>query len=201
MTVTMQSTAVLVPETSENGWIPGNRGIWVGITCELIEFTLMFVVYFMARWYYPEVFSESLGRLSTGAGLTITLCMLSSSASLATSVVLIRQGHVQGSRYALWLGLLLALCYPIAKVWEIRWNLAHGIDGDAGIFFGVYYYLTFNHLVHAGWGILGMVWCVVRHGLNGYSEDDHAGLEALACYWHATDMVWLIIFSLFYVLA
>ncbi|MGE5493438.1 MAG: cytochrome c oxidase subunit 3 family protein, partial [Actinomycetota bacterium] len=29
--------------------IPGNKGIWVGISCEMVEFTVMFVIYFVAR--------------------------------------------------------------------------------------------------------------------------------------------------------
>mgnify|MGYP003605576026 FL=1 len=91
--------------------------------------------------------------------------------------------------------------FPIAKYFEIQWNLANGINGESGIFFTVYYYLTFNHLVHATWGILGILWVLARHLFGGYSPEDYAGLEALACYWHATDIIWLVIFPFFYVLA
>ena len=98
-------------------------------------------------------------------------------------------------------GLLVALGYPVVKYLEIRWNLAHDINGGSGIFFTVYYYLTFNHLVHAVWGILGIFWVLARLLFQGYSAKDYSGLEALASYWHATDIIWLIIFPLFYVLA
>ena len=84
---------------------------------------------------------------------------------------------------------------------EIDWNLAHGINGESGIFFTVYYYLTFNHLVHATWGILGILWVLTRHSFGIYTADEHSGLEALASYWHATDIIWLVIFPFFYVLA
>ena len=53
-------------------------------------------------------------------------------------------------------GLVVALGYAVAKYLEIQWNLANGINGESGIFFTVYYYLTFNHLVHVSWGLLGM---------------------------------------------
>ena len=33
-----------------------------------------------------------------------------------------------------------------------------------------------------------------------YTAEDYSGLEALACYWHATDIIWLVIFPFFYVL-
>lgn len=181
--------------------IPGNKGIWVGITCELVEFSLMFLVYFIARAHHPDAFHEGTTRLSRVAGTAITVLMVTSSYFIARSVVSMRSGQRERSRRWLVAGLLVALGYPVAKTFEILWNLDHGVVASAGIFVGAYYYLTLNHLVHASWGILGMLWVLGRHLANAYSAEDHVGLEALASYWHATDIIWLSIFSLFYVLA
>jgi cytochrome c oxidase subunit 3 len=199
----MTANAAVLPaaDLRETGRIPGNKGIWVGITCELVEFTVMFVIYFIARAHYPEAFHEGAERLNRTAGTVITLLMVTSSYFIARSVYAIRAGERRRSIGWLAAGLVAALGYPVAKVLEVTWNLAHGIDGGSGIFFTVYYYLTFNHLVHASWGILGILWVLARHVAGGYSAEDHAGLEALASYWHATDIIWLVIFPLFYVLA
>ena len=199
----MTAEAAVLPaaDLRETGRIPGNKGIWVGITCELVEFTVMFVIYFIARAHYPEAFQEGAERLNRTAGTVITLLMVTSSYFIARSVYAIRAGERRQSIGWLAAGLVVALGYPVAKVLEVTWNLAHGIDGSSGIFFTVYYYLTFNHLVHASWGILGILWVLARHVAGGYSAEDHAGLEALASYWHATDIIWLVIFPLFYVLA
>lgn len=183
------------------GRIPGNRGIWVGITCVFVEFAVLFTVYFVARAHFPDDFHAGAERLSRTAGTLITLLMVTSGFCIAAAVVKIRAGHRQSSLRWLTGGLLLALGYPLTKYFEVRWNLAHGIDGQAGVFVGAYYYLTLNHLVHASWGILGMFWVLARHLVGAYSADDYAGLEALAAYWHATDIIWLAIFPFFYVLA
>ena len=183
------------------GRVPGNKGIWVGITCEFVEFLVLFAVYFISRAHFPEAFAEGGERLSRVSGMTITLLMVTSSLFIAFSVAKIRAGNRRASLVWLIAGLLVALGYPITKFFEFQWNLAHGIDGSSGIFFTVYYYLTFNHLVHATWGILGILWVMARLVFHGYSSKDYAGLEALASYWHATDIIWLIIFPLFYVLA
>ena len=183
------------------GRVPGNKGIWVGITCEFVEFLVLFAVYFISRAHFPEAFAEGGERLSRVSGMTITLLMVTSSLFIAFSVAKIRAGNRRASLVWLIAGLLVALGYPITKFFEFQWNLAQGITGDSGIFFTVYYYLTLNHLVHAVWGILGMCWVVARHLVGGYSADDYSGLEALACYWHATDIIWLVLFSFFYVLA
>lgn len=181
--------------------IPGNKGIWVGITCEFVEFAVLFAVYFIARAHFPDAFHAGAQRLNIIAGTSITLLMITSSYCIACSVNAIRQAKHQAAVTWLITGLIIALGYPVAKVLEIDWNLAHGINGESGIFFTVYYYLTFNHLVHATWGILGILWVLARLLFHGYTADDYAGLEALASYWHATDIIWLVIFPFFYVLA
>ncbi|MBC9071141.1 cytochrome c oxidase subunit 3 family protein [Thauera sp. CAU 1555] len=183
------------------GRVPGNHGIWAGIGCEFVEFAVLFIVYFVARAHFPADFEAGSGRLNTLAGTAITLIMVTSSFFVASSVVSLRAGRRRASIAWLVAGLVTALGYPLAKYLEFRWNMAQGITGEAGIFFTVYYYLTLTHLVHAFWGILGMLWVLARHSTGSYSAENHGGLEALASYWHATDIIWLVIFSFFYVLA
>ena len=197
-TVALAPSPMMRPDTRH---IPGNKGIWAGITCEFVEFAVLFAVYFIARAHFPDAFHAGAQRLSVLAGTAITLLMITSSYFIACSVNAIRQNKHRAA--VLWLvgGLIVALGYPLTKALEINWNLAHGINGESGIFFTVYYYLTFTHLVHATWGILGILWVLARLAFRGYSADDYAGLEALASYWHATDIIWLVIFPMFYVLA
>lgn len=185
---------------SSNRRIPGNKGIWVGITCEFVEFLVLFAVYFIARAHFPEAFEQGGEKLSRLAGTAITLLMVTSSYFIACSVATMRAGQRRASIGWLVAGLVMALGYPLAKYFEFQWNMANGITGESGIFFTVYYYLTLNHLVHATWGILGILWVLARHLAGGYTADDYSALEALASYWHATDIIWLVLFSFFYVL-
>lgn len=180
---------------------PGNKGIWVGITAEFVEFALMFTVYFIARFHNPDAFRQGPELIWTTAGAINTFIMVTSSFFIARAVASMKAGRNPASFRWLVLAMVVAIGYPIVKFLEIRWNIAHGIDGRAGIFYTVYYYLTLNHLVHACWGILGMGWALVRMAGKAYSAEQHDGLEALASYWHATDIIWLALFPLFYVLA
>ena len=38
------------------GRIPGSKAMWVGIFCEITEFSLLFAVFFVARAHNPEAF-------------------------------------------------------------------------------------------------------------------------------------------------
>lgn len=200
MSTTLAERLPLQDAAPQTGRIPGNKGIWVGICCELAEFLVLFTVYFVARAHYPQEFATGAGRLNLGSGIWITVAMVSSSFCIASSVVTLRDGQRRTSIAWLVAGLLLALSYPVVKIHEVQWNLAHGIDGTAGIFFTVYYYLTINHMVHAFWGILGILWVLFRHVSGVYTSEQHDGLEALASYWHATDLIWLVLFAFFYIL-
>jgi cytochrome c oxidase subunit 3 len=194
-----QTASALLPEPAA-GRIPGNKGIWAGILSEMTEFALLFGVYFIARAHYPEVFRQGPARLSTLAGTFNTVMMISGSYFVAKAVHAIRQNRQQASFRWLLLVLLAASSYLVIKMLEIQWNLSHGVTGGANLFFTVYYYLTFTHMVHVVWGMMGLAWVLVRTRSGAYSPQDHEGLEAFASYWHATDLAWLVIFPLVYLL-
>lgn len=180
---------------------PGIQAMWVGVSLEYIEFAVFFVVYFVARWHNPEAFQQGATRLWTLGGLSVTAVMVTGGYLLTRAIASTRAGNLAAGQRWLALALVTGLVYPVLKVLEWRWNHAHGIDATAGIFVVVYYYLTINHFIHASWGLMGMAWGLVRFRYGGYTAEDHRGLEAIATYWHATDMVWLMIFALFYAFA
>lgn len=188
------------PAHAPGNRIPGNKAIWVGVFCEVTEFCVMFAVFFVARAHFPTEFSAGPDRLSLLAGTGYTLMLLSSGWCVARAVHAIRRNDRHRSLRWLLGAFVCGLGYPLIKVFEIRWNFANGLDGSAGIFIITYYYLTINHLMHVFWGLLGMIWVMLRTASGIYSSEDYAGLEAFAVYWHTTDIIWLMIFSLFYVL-
>jgi cytochrome c oxidase subunit 3 len=197
----VSAPGVVPPErVYKHGRVPGNTGIWVGIFCVLVEFLLLFGVYFIAKAHHPEAFLTGPDKLATVAGVTITLLLLTSGYCMVKAVEAIRRDARRATLRWVVLAILLGLGYPLVKYFEIQWNVARGIDGEAGIFYTVYYYLTLNHLVHVSWGLLGLAWVAVRTGLGVYSSRDYSGLEAAAVYWHTTDVIWLVIFPFFYVL-
>jgi cytochrome c oxidase subunit 3 len=180
--------------------IPGNKGIWAGILAEMTEFGLLFCVYFVARAHFPEAFREGPSQLSTLAGTANTVMMISGSYFVAKAVIAIREDRRRACVRWLFMVLATACGYAAIKSFELQWNVSHGITGRTGVFFSVYYYLTFTHMVHVFWGILGLLWVIFRTTTGGYSSGAHEGLEAFASYWHATDLVWLVIFPLVYLL-
>ena len=184
---------------SESRRIPGNNAIWVGLFAELTEFALMFFVYFVLRAHYPEAFRAGVHKLSTAAGVGNTLILVTSSFFIVQAVFAIRADKIKVCFRWLVAALVTGVGYPIIKYFEVTWNLEQGLTGNGDPFILAYYYLTINHLVHISWGLLGLLLVMFRTRMNAYSSKNYGGLEAFACYWHITDLIWLIIFPLFYI--
>ena len=182
------------------GRIPGNTGIWVGIFCVLVEFLMLFTAYFIARVHNPESFLNGPDKLVTIAGTTITLFLLSSGYCMVKSVNAIRGDQQKSAFRWIILAIMLGLAYPVVKYFELNWYISNGVNVDEGVFYAAYYYLTLNHLVHVTWGLMGLFFVAFRTATGAYSSKSYSGLEAAALYWHVTDILWIVLFSFFYIL-
>ena len=181
--------------------LPGSGAIWVAILSEMTEFALMFIFFFLAKAHYPAVFAAGPGQLNTMAGMLNTLALLSSSFFVAKAVQNVKKNNIKLAIRWMWMSLVMGILYLIIKYWEYRWNIAQGYTVGTNAFFAGYYYLTFNHFLHVGWGSGALLWGVMRLKQGGYTADDHQGLESIASYWHMIDLAWIIIFPLLYVIA
>jgi len=182
------------------GKVPGNIPIWVGILSELTEFGIFFVAYFVAKFYYPDVFSQGPQQLNTSLGVINTIVLLSSSYFMAKAMSFIRLDNLKKCERHLWLALGCGGLYLIIKTWEFYWNNLQGFSTDTSEFFTLYYFMTFNHFLHVGWASCAILWVIFRLRSGAYSAKDNSGLEALAVYWHMIDLMWILIFPLLYVL-
>lgn len=180
--------------------IPGNSAVWVGIFAELTEFAMFFVIYFFAKAHYPEQFNQGPTQLNTLAGTLNTVVLISSSYFVAKAMTAIRCNRPEECVRWLWGTLVAGALYLVIKGVEYQWNSNHGIHSDTDYFYTVYYYMTFNHLLHVGWASGSILWAIWRVNSGVYNVENHAPLTAIACYWHMIDLAWIIIFPMLYVL-
>lgn len=189
-----------LPGTISKRRTPGNIAIWILIYAELTEFALFFIVFLVARAHNQELFALGPPRLNTLAGVLNTLILITSSYFVARAMRSIRAGHVKACVRWLLLTIAAGGGYCLVKTWEYYWNHSAGIDSKTNIYFSLYYYLTFNHLLHVLVGMCTLAFVTIRAHFGLYSAEQHEGLESAACYWHMIDLVWIVIFPLLYVL-
>ena len=180
--------------------IPGSLAIWSAILAEMSEFAIMFIVYFLAKVHNPEIFANGPQTLSTLAGTANTLIMLTSSFFVVRAVIAMRADEPATCARWLWGAVISGGLYLVIKYFEYSWNTSQGLSTETNIFYAVYYYITFNHFLHVGWGSAAIIWVIYRVNSGIYSPQEHEGLLNIAVYWHMIDLAWITIFPLLYVI-
>jgi cytochrome c oxidase subunit 3 len=63
-----------------------------------------------------------------------------------------------------------------------------------------FYTMTGFHGAHVSIGVLCLIFVLVRALMGKYSMADHRGVELIGLYWHFVDLVWIILFTIVYLI-
>jgi heme/copper-type cytochrome/quinol oxidase subunit 3 len=129
-----------------------------------------------------------------------TFLLLISSLCVVLGLSSIQHGNRSG--LALWLAAtaVLGAAFVGIQAYEFNKLVGEGLIFGTSQFASAFYLLTGNHGLHV---IIGVIWCVVilLRALRGqYSENDNLGIEIFGLYWHFVDVVWILIFTLVYLI-
>lgn len=178
-------------------FVPGQPDMWFFVLFETLLFTAYFVVYMLARTNNPELFLESQAKLSLGLGIVNTLVLLVSSWSMARCVKEARSGAYQSALTSAFVTAFFGLTFLALKIYEWVREIRLGYGFATDEFFSYYYFLTAIHALHLliGFVVLG----VVVYQLRSPERRSQKLVETGAVYWHTVDFLWVLIFSLLYV--
>jgi cytochrome c oxidase subunit 3 len=186
-------------------------GMWLFLFTELILFGGMFIVYSVYRFTHPEEFHLAAQELNTIIGTFNTIILLTSSLTMAASIVAVQRSKRSLSIFFQMLTILLALFFMVNKYFEWTAKFHHDIypgsetllNENSGqiLFFGLYYVMTGLHALHV---IIGVVMIAVMMGFTAkgiITHDNYVKLENTGLYWHLVDIIWIFLFPLFYLIA
>src|SRR5882757_4596411 len=129
-----------------------------------------------------------------------TICLLSSSLTVHFAGKLLERGR-RGAFLALWLltivlgGLFL---YGTGQEWH-RLIYEHGLTISTNLFGTTYYSLVGLHAFHVSVGLL-MLGIVLIFGLAGrVGVEQSRRVDVLSLYWHFVDAVWVVVFTVVYI--
>ena len=96
--------------------------------------------------------------------------------------------------------MLLGLTFMGVKAWEYSTKFAEGDYWFSGLEYSIYYVTTGLHGLHVILGLLVAGFMIVRIVLHDAYLDDNRPVEFFGLYWHFVDIVWVILFPLFYLM-
>jgi heme/copper-type cytochrome/quinol oxidase subunit 3 len=68
----------------------------------------------------------------------------------------------------------------------------------AGVYGSSFYTMTGFHGFHVTCGVVCMAYVTIKAFRGKYTQADHRGIEVVGLYWHFVDLVWIILFTIVY---
>jgi cytochrome c oxidase subunit 3 len=187
-----------IPIFADETWRLPSRGR-VAMFSLIIGESAIFTIFVVAYIYY-------IGRSNYGPTPQIlevpwfnTICLLSSSISIMLAERAIERGRIRA--FAAWWALTMLLGIVFLLGTAIEWKrliFTEGLSIRTNLFGTTFYSLVGLHATHVIVGLL-MLSLVLIFTLLGQVEQKHAErIEVLSLYWHFVDAVWIVVFTVVY---
>ena len=196
----MSTTATMRLEAPESWSLP-YKGT-VAMACLIIAESAIFTIFVVAYLFY-------VGKSLTGptpsevleVPIFFTICLLSSSLTVHFAGKSLERN--QRSAFLGWWLLTIILgglfLFGTGREWH-RLIYEHGLTISTNLFGTTYYSLVGLHAFHVTAGLV-MLSIVLIFALLGRVNAEHSRrVDVLALYWHFVDAVWVVVFTVVYVL-
>src|ERR1700678_1769771 len=196
----MSASPTTMPEADIQWSLPA-RGP-VGMYCLIAAEAAIFTIFVVAYIFY-------IGKSLTGpqpkdvlrVPIFFTICLLSSSLTMHVAVKLLRVGRVRS--FSLWWLLTIALGTTFLAGTFREWHhliYDKGLTIQTNLFGTTYYSLVGLHAFHVTVGLFALS-LVLAFALLGWVKQEHAErVDVLSLYWHFVDVVWIVVFTVVYLL-
>jgi cytochrome c oxidase subunit 3/cytochrome o ubiquinol oxidase subunit 3 len=194
------STAAVTTEAPQQPWVLPHRGM-VGMVCLIIAESAIFIIFVVAYLYYiGKSISGPTPQQVLELPIFNSICLLSSSLTIHWAVAALRKSRVRS--FNLWLAATILLGSIFLAGTAQEWYHLIYVDGltiRTNLFGTTFYSLVGLHATHVVVGLIMLLVSLIL-GLGGHVREEHAErMEVLSLYWHFVDAVWIIVFTVVYV--
>ena len=216
------SAAMRPPFPAEPGIDVYNKklGMWIFLASEVMFFGALIGSYVILRFGAPGEWALPGVVLNIKITAFNTFLLICSSVSMVKAYAAISDGDQRGLKLWLFLTILGGACFVGVQLFEYihlveRGFLPSGVrDGSEladmvakgalpaatmGLYGSTFFTMTGFHGFHVTCGVVSMAYLFLTKALPGkYTQEDHAGIETVGLYWHFVDLVWIILFTIVY---
>ena len=196
----MSATATPFPQPPAT-WILPDRGK-VAMAGLIIAESAIFTIFVVAYLFY-------VGKSLTGptprevleTPIFFTICLLSSSLTIHLAAKSLARNRV-GPFLGLWLltiALGILFLYGTGQEWQ-KLIYEHGLTISTNLFGTTYYSLVGLHAFHVTAGLVMLLIVAILGVAGRVGIKQSRRVEVLAMYWHFVDAVWIVVFTVVYVL-
>jgi cytochrome c oxidase subunit III len=182
-------------------WNPPDRGrvaMFSLIAAEVAIFTIFVVAYV---FYLGKSLTGPMPKDVLSVPIVYTICLLSSSLTIHFAARSLRRGDVL-TFGVLWLATITlgaAFLYGSGTEWY-RLIYKEGFTISTNLFGTTYYSLVGLHGFHVVVGLLSLSIVMVFTLLGSVGSEHAERIDVLSLYWHFVDVVWIVVFTVVYVI-
>lgn len=178
-----------------------SKGV-VAMFCLIIAECAIFTIFVVAYLYY---IGKSLSGPTPQQVLELpilnTISLLSSSATITFAVRSLRSGDTKRFSYW-WLATIALGAYFLlgtGREWH-RLIYERGLTIQTNLFGTTFYSLVGLHASHVVVGLIALV-IVMAFATRGVVKQEHSQrVHVLSLYWHFVDVVWIVVFTVVYII-
>jgi heme/copper-type cytochrome/quinol oxidase subunit 3 len=183
-------------------------GMWVFLLSEVMFFTSLIGTYIILRFAHPDHWTDPGVVLNVPLTAVNTFFLICSSVTMVKAFAAIQQGDQKGLQKWLLATILIGASFVGIQIIEYT-ALSHEgfvpmLDlyaSEGGPLYGATFYaMTGFHGAHVTIGVLCLIFVYIRALQGGYTLQDHEGVEVIGLYWHFVDLVWIILFTIVYLI-
>ena len=173
--------------------------MWLFLATEVMFFTGLIGTYIVLRigttsWPNPET------RLAVNVTAANTFLLIFSSYTMVRGLHAIQRGDQM--RLLAWLGgtILGGATFVSVQVFEYFELIHKGAVPSVDIFWSTFYTMTGFHGLHV---IVGVIWLIatwIAAARGRFSAQNHVRVEMAGLYWHFVDLVWVLLFTIVYLM-
>lgn len=223
------SAAMQPPAQAEPGAgvYNGKLGMWIFLGSEVMFFTALIGSYVILRFGQPEFWAEPGQMLNVPVTAANTFLLICSSVTMVKAFAAVQDGDQRGLRLWLLATVIIGATFVSVQVFEYLQLVHEGMvpggyvegshfaevaaAGEAykggpalpeavSLYGSSFYTMTGFHGFHVTMGVLCMIFVTVKAWRGGYTQQDHGGVEVIGLYWHFVDLVWIILFTIVYLI-
>jgi cytochrome c oxidase subunit 3 len=184
----------------ESQWVLPSRG-HVGMLCVIAAELAIFIIFVVAYLFY-------LGKSLIGpmpkdvldVPIFATICLLSSSWTIHVAVKALRNGRVRSFGVWWFVTMVLGLIFMVetGREWH---HLIHekGLTISTNLFGTTYYSLVGLHAFHVTVGLICIATAMILTLLRKVKPEHSERVDVFSLYWHFVDAVWVVVFTVVYI--
>jgi len=173
--------------------------IWLFLGTEVMFFAGLIGTYIVLRmgsaaWPNPE------DRLAVGLTAFNTFILITSSWLMVKALHAIQRGDRKG--LIAWLGatILGGTFFVGVQVYEYFELISHGSTPNVDIFWSTFYAMTGFHGFHVAVGVIWLLCAWIGACRGAFTKENYLRLELAGLYWHFVDLVWVLLFTIVYLM-